>query len=576
MRNLIRLIGAAVASGLVSGCVMPPSGAGWSSDVLLGTTALGDSYADFLTARYAGMVNDPEASAAYYQQAYEQAPGDADLLDRMVVSLLIAGQADIAGNIAANADPDVLADAPFAIMAAAAEDIARGNHRSASRRLERADLGAMGGIGLAVRAWMEAERSAARGVALLEADGAGRMGGGETCIAGLLHAADRDHAAALDALDLGFDVCSRIPVLAAAHIRVAFAAEGAERARAVLERLPSASRNSVEVSVLSRMLDRGDEIEPVILTAEQGAALGLYVAASAAGANASGQLGAVFFQLMHRIDPNSDLARVELADAHFSLERHDIAVRYADEVGADSLYAARARWEHARALIALEQETDALAELRDLAARDLNRELALRVADAFRLLDAPREAEAMYTRLIELGPADDPDWRPLFGRAAAYNELGQWGEAEADLLAALEINPDQPEVLNFLGYGWVDKGENIEAGLDLIRRAIAQRPQSGYIVDSLGWAHYRLGQYEEAARELERAAGLAPDDAEIIDHLGDAYWRTGRRLEAGFEWRRALALDPEAELAESIRRKLVGGLPEEVAGDMAEATPVQR
>ncbi len=576
MRNLIRLIGAAVASGLVSGCVMPPSGAGWSSDVLLGTTALGDSYADFLTARYAGMVNDPEASAAYYQQAYEQAPGDADLLDRMVVSLLIAGQADVAGNLAANADPEVLADAPFAIMAAAADDVARGNHRSASRRLERADLGAMGGIGLAVRAWMEAERSAARGVALLEADGGGRMGGGETCIVGLLHAADGDHEAALDAFDLGFDVCSRMPILAAAHIRVAFAAAGAERARAVLERLPSASRNSVEVSVLSRMLDRGDEIEPVSLSAAEGAALGLYVAASAAGANASGQLGAVFFQLMHRIDPNSDLARVELADAHFSLERHDVAVRYADEVDADSLYAARARWEHARALIALEQETDALAELRDLAARDLNRELALRVADAFRLLDAPREAEAMYTRLIELGPADEPDWRPLFGRAAAYNELGLWGQAEADLLAALEINPDQPEVLNFLGYGWVDKGENIEAGLDLIRRAIAQRPQSGYIVDSLGWAHYRLGQYEEAARELERAAGLAPDDAEIIDHLGDAYWRTGRRLEAGFEWRRALALDPEAELAESIRRKLVGGLPEEVAGDMAEATPVRR
>ena len=147
---------------------------------------------------------------------------------------------------------------------------------------------------------------------------------------------------------------------------------------------------------------------------------------------------------------------------------------------------------------------------------------------------------------------------------------------EADLLAALEIDPDQPEILNFLGYGWIDKGRNVEAGFDLIRRAIAQRPRAGYIVDSLGWAHYRLGQYEDAARELEWAAELTPDDPEIIDHLGDAYWRTGRRLEAGFEWSRALSLDPDKEMAASLREKLAGGLPEDVAGGMAEATPAHR
>ena len=117
------------------------------------------------------------------------------------------------------------------------------------------------------------------------------------------------------------------------------------------------------------------------------------------------------------------------------------------------------------------------------------------------------------------------------------------------------VEPDRPEVQNFLGYGWVNRGEKVNEGMDLIRKAVAARPDQGYIVDSLGWAHFALGEYREAVETLERAAELSPSDPEIVDHLGDAYWRTGRETEAAFEWRRALELDPDVERETALRRQ---------------------
>ncbi|MDZ4762119.1 MAG: tetratricopeptide repeat protein, partial [Alphaproteobacteria bacterium] len=149
---------------------------------------------------------------------------------------------------------------------------------------------------------------------------------------------------------------------------------------------------------------------------------------------------------------------------------------------------------------------------------------------------------------------------PLFARAGALRKLGRWQDAEADLVSALEIAPDRPELLNFLGYAWVERGIKIEDGLGLIEQAMANEPDAGYIVDSLGWAHYRLGAYEEAVQILERAAELTPSDPVIADHLGDAYWRIGRVIEAGYAWRNGLTLKPEAPLEASLRTKMASGL----------------
>ena len=127
-------------------------------------------------------------------------------------------------------------------------------------------------------------------------------------------------------------------------------------------------------------------------------------------------------------------------------------------------------------------------------------------------------------------------------------------------LSIAELQPDQPYVLNYLGYSWIDQGINLDRGMDMIRRAVEQRPNDGYIVDSLGWAHYRLGNYDKAAEHLERAVELRPVDPTINDHLGDAYWKVGRVLEARFQWKRAQGLKPDAELASQLEKKLKDGL----------------
>ena len=139
------------------------------------------------------------------------------------------------------------------------------------------------------------------------------------------------------------------------------------------------------------------------------------------------------------------------------------------------------------------------------------------------------------------------NWNLFYQRGIAYERLKEWPKAEPNFRKALELLPNQPQVLNYLGYSWVDMNTNLEEGLEMIKKAVELRPSDGYIVDSLGWAYYRLGRYDDAVRELERAVSLKPDDPVLNDHLGDAYWRVGRKLEATFQWSHARDMKPEPE-----------------------------
>ncbi|MCX7304666.1 MAG: tetratricopeptide repeat protein, partial [Hyphomicrobiales bacterium] len=136
-----------------------------------------------------------------------------------------------------------------------------------------------------------------------------------------------------------------------------------------------------------------------------------------------------------------------------------------------------------------------------------------------------------------------------------------WPKAEPNFLKALELFPNQPQVLNYLGYSWIDMNMKLDEGMEMIRKAVELRPSDGYIVDSLGWAYYRLGQYDNAVRELERAVSLKPDDPVLNDHLGDAYWRAGRKLEATFQWAHSRDMKPDPDVLAEVEKKLKSGLP---------------
>jgi tetratricopeptide (TPR) repeat protein len=195
----------------------------------------------------------------------------------------------------------------------------------------------------------------------------------------------------------------------------------------------------------------------------------------------------------------------------------------------------------------------------------------LTVSDRLEILDAlgnimrahKRYADAIPYYDEALGLVTKPErrhWVYYYARGTSYERLKNWNAAEVDLEKALSLYPDQPLILNYLGYSWIDQGRRLKEGMAHIEKAVALKPDDGYIVDSLGWAHYMQGNYKEAVRYLERAVELKPDDPVLNDHLGDALWRVGREREARFQWDQALSLKPEPEDEEKIKKKLETGL----------------
>ncbi|MFN4155918.1 MAG: tetratricopeptide repeat protein [Paracoccaceae bacterium] len=224
-------------------------------------------------------------------------------------------------------------------------------------------------------------------------------------------------------------------------------------------------------------------------------------------------------------------------------------------------------------LMALERQDEALAVLKALAESHPDLLIVhMAYGDTLRRVERFDEAASAYdTALSLVAEPNERHWGLFYARAVAYERSGQWGKAEADFRKALELNPDQPQVLNYLGYSFVDRGENLEEALGMIERAVAARPDAGYIIDSLAWAYFRLGRYQEALPHMERASVLEPVDPVVTDHLGDVYWAVGRNLEARFQWRRALSFEPKEEDAVRIRRKLEIGLDAVLAEEGAPA-----
>lgn len=216
----------------------------------------------------------------------------------------------------------------------------------------------------------------------------------------------------------------------------------------------------------------------------------------------------------------------------------------------------------ADALKTLGQEQESLEILKALTENHAELPIVhLAYGDALRRAEQFEASAEAYSKAIALLPTPESrHWSLFYSRGIAYERSSQWPKAEADFRKALELNPDQPQVLNYLGYSFVDRGENLEEALGMIERAVAAEPEAGFIIDSLAWAYFRLGRYQDALEPMERASLLEPVDPIVTDHLGDIYWAVDRKLEARFQWRRALSFDPVEKDAARIRRKLEIGL----------------
>ncbi|MDE2494509.1 MAG: tetratricopeptide repeat protein [Alphaproteobacteria bacterium] len=302
--------------------------------------------------------------------------------------------------------------------------------------------------------------------------------------------------------------------------------------------------------------------QPLVVHAEDGAAEALFGIAASLNDESSRDISILYLRLALYLQPNLDLANLLLADRFDSLQKYDDAIAVYKSIGRDSAYYRLASVEAAVDLSRLGKTNDAIKDLQDLTAlypSDVETWTAL--GDAYRLASKFPEAAKAYDKAIEAaGSPEKKNWPLYYARAISEQQSNNWNAAEADLKEALTLSPDEPQVLNYLGYSWVDQHRHIPEALAMLEKARALAPQDGYVIDSVGWAYFRLGRYKDAARALEDAILLVPGDPTINDHLGDAYWMIGKKLEARFQWNHALAFGAAGDEKAKIEKKLQVGL----------------
>jgi len=305
-----------------------------------------------------------------------------------------------------------------------------------------------------------------------------------------------------------------------------------------------------------------NDLSRPVNNAQEGLAETLFGAASSLRQGNSPELALIFGRMALDLRPDFPLCQILVADLMQSMGQ------LAD---ADAIYAAipagsPVRWSAQLRLAAnlddmgeVDQAVQILQALSDAHPERIEGLIVL--GDVLRNHQRWAEAVPVYDRAITLaGPPSKDQWSLYYFRGMALERSKQWPRAEKDFLHALELFPDEPRVLNYLGYSWVDLGMNLEQARKMIEKAVSLRPTDGEIVDSLGWAHYRLGNFPKAVEALERAVELHPEDPTINEHLGDAFWQAGRETEARFQWKRALSFKPDPDQKQSLEKKLAEGL----------------
>ena len=300
----------------------------------------------------------------------------------------------------------------------------------------------------------------------------------------------------------------------------------------------------------------------IVSTAQEGMAEALFGAASALPNESAGDTGLIYAYLALHLRSDFPVVQLLVGEVLDVLERYEDAIDAYSAISRDSPYSWSARLRAASGLASIERVDEAVNILGEMVGENPARsDAAIALADVLRRNERFDESVKFYD--VAIGRTSGfkaRHWSLFYLRGVMLERTKQWPRAEADFLHALELQPDQPLVLNYLGYSWVEQGTNLERAMELIERAVALRPTDGYIVDSLGWAFYRLGDFKSAVKHLERAVELRADDPIITDHLGDIYWKVGRQNEAQFQWERALVLGAEDEAAILIRQKLKEGL----------------
>jgi tetratricopeptide (TPR) repeat protein len=534
--------------------------------------SLDDGYAgsrlgSYIAGRIARGANDTSAAVRFYREALKSAPGDPSIIEAAFLVEATEGHADRAILLA----NEIIREQPEHRLARAWLGIAAfkaGKLGTADRHFKASAAGPIGELTSALsRAWVAKRRGRTK-LALSHLKYSQRAEWAQYYVR--YHRAliaDLSGQTVLAGQNFGriFKSDARMPRITIAYLHHAAAAAKFTLARTILDKnseATSGARHPAVAAVEAKILQRR-RLPFLVSNTTAGLAEVYYGLGEALTTEGGMQLGAIYLQMALFLKPDFDFALAALANVYETNEQFARANAVYDRISPRSTLQLLVKIRRANNLDSQDRTDEGLAVLKDLI-RDHPEDLRPLEAMACMLRGRKRYAEAIkyYDAIIDMAGEPEPShWTYWYARGTSYERIKDWPSAERDLLFANELNPDQPLILNYLGYSWVDRNMRLNEGLEFIEKAVQLKPDDGYIVDSLGWAHFRLGNYAKAVEQLERAVELRPSDPILNDHLGDALWRVGRIREAHYQWELALTLDPEPEEERKIREKLAKGLP---------------
>ena len=530
---------------------------------------------NYLAARHAGMQREVGAAAAYYKAALKVDAKNNELLERAFLSIIADGEIEEAIKLAERL---VQLDRGHRIarLALGVRSLKQKNYQAARQHFNQSVRGPIADLtATLLTAWsLQGAGEGRVGVETIDRlAGPDWYGIFKDLHAGLILDLSGNKKEAGKRFERAHKLDSNALRTVEAYGRWSSRNAGKTEALKIFEAFEKVLPQHPLVGQAIEDLNRGQTLTALVSTPQAGAAEALYGLGASLGRQGGEDLALVYLQLALYLAPQQPLALLSLADLYENMKKPQLAIKIFERVPPKSPLRRNAEIQMAINLDAIDRTDEARQHLEKLIEqRPKDLEAITAMGNILRGRKMFAECAEAYGKGIDaITQVAKPNWLIFYFRGICFERSKQWPKAEADLKKALELFPDQPHVLNYLGYSWVDKGINLDDGMRMIRRAVEQRPDDGYIVDSLGWAYYRIANYEEAVRHLERAVKLKPEDPTINDHLGDAYWRVGRILEARFQWAHARDLKPDPDELQKIQDKLASGIPEDVPSSAAQA-----
>ena len=552
--------GALALAGALSACAGLN---GTSTTSPADTSAEASGYGDYMSARLAAEQHDLSDAARLYRESLSDDPDAPDVLGHAFFDTAENGDVEDAARLA-NRVVAQETDNRAARMTIAVVAIKHGDFAAARTQIAQSAKGPFTELTLSLLDAWAAEGQGDTKTALADLKQVPTEGGTDL-LAAYQRALVLDLAGQNDAADAAYREAlagGLSPQAIDAYGRFLERAGRTADARALYGKYTAEVAVAPVVAAGLARLDAGTKPERLVPTAADGAAEALFGIAAVLTDETSVDAAILYLRLSLYLEPHLDLAKIVLADRFEAIDKFDDAIAIYRDVDSDSPYKIGASIQIAIDETRLNRNDAAIADLKAIASAhpdEISSWTAL--GDAYRSAEKWPEAADAYDHAVKLiNPPSDKDWPLFYARGVAEERSHHWDLAEADLQHALKLSPDQAQVLNYLGYSWVDQGRKLPEALAMLEKARALSPFDGYIVDSVGWAYYRLGRYADAAKTLENAVLLVPGDSTINEHLGDAYWKIGRKLDAHFQWSHALAFGPEGDEKPKLEEKLKHGL----------------